>query len=117
MPLCADIRSQVTVMARSGWRLLAAFLLILVVALLRGHDSLVDRIPMMEPDLASLRQRSGKFCADRRIIYWSVGDRSRDLGRNRSLAAGCCDGALSAITAEAHPIVVDASQCSVLAPP
>jgi hypothetical protein len=33
-------------MAGSCWRLLAAFLLILVAALLRGQDSLVDRVPV-----------------------------------------------------------------------
>ena len=42
-------------MAGSLWRLLAAFLLILVAALLRGQDALVDRVPM-DSDLASLRQ-------------------------------------------------------------
>lgn len=42
-------------MARGFWRLLAAFLLILVAALLRGQDFLVDRTPMMEGGLVPLR--------------------------------------------------------------
>jgi hypothetical protein len=47
--------------AGSCWRLLAAFLLILVAALLCGQDSLVDRIPMMRTDLAPLRDAAASM--------------------------------------------------------